>query len=32
MSSIGGNVFGMKSVKGLLWEDITIPQKNVEIF
>jgi len=32
MSSIGGNVFGMKSVKGLLWEDITIPQKMLKSF
>jgi len=32
MSSIGGNVYGMKSVKGLLWEDINIPKKMLESF
>jgi len=32
MSSIGGNIFGMKSVKGLLWEDIQIPKKMLDSF
>ena len=32
MSSIGGNVYGMKSVKGLLWEDINIPKKMLDSF
>ncbi len=32
MSSIGGNIFGMKSVDGLLWEDINIPQKMLKSF
>jgi len=32
LSSIGGNVFGMKSVKGLLWEDINIPKKMLKSF
>jgi len=32
MSSIGGNIYGMKSVKGLLWEDITIPKKMLKSF
>jgi ribulose-bisphosphate carboxylase large chain len=32
MSSIGGNVYGMKSVDGLLWEDIKIPKKMLKSF
>lgn len=32
LSSIGGNIFGMKSVKGLLWEDINIPKKMLKSF
>lgn len=32
MSSIGGNIFGMKSVKGLLWEDVEIPEKMLKSF
>ena len=32
LSSIGGNIFGMKSVKALLWEDITIPKKMLKSF
>ncbi|MFC1710725.1 type III ribulose-bisphosphate carboxylase [Nanoarchaeota archaeon] len=32
LSSIGGNVFGMKAVKGLLWEDIEIPEKMLKSF
>ena len=26
MSSIGGNIYGMKCVTGLLWEDVTLPK------
>lgn len=32
LSSIGGNIFGMKIVRGLLWEDISIPQKMLKSF
>jgi ribulose-bisphosphate carboxylase large chain len=32
LSSIGGNIYGMKSAKGLLWEDINIPKKMLESF
>jgi ribulose-bisphosphate carboxylase large chain len=32
LSSIGGNVYGMKSAKGLLWEDINIPKKMLKSF
>src|SRR3989339_320826 len=32
MSSIGGNIYGMKSAKGLLWEDIKIPKKMLKSF
>ncbi|MAH03527.1 type III ribulose-bisphosphate carboxylase [Candidatus Pacearchaeota archaeon] len=32
MSSIGGNVYGMKSAKGLRWEDIEIPKKMLKSF
>jgi len=32
LSSIGGNIFGMKSLKGLLWEDIQIPKKMLKSF
>jgi ribulose-bisphosphate carboxylase large chain len=32
MSSIGGNIYGMKCVDGLLWEDINIPKKMLESF
>ncbi len=32
LSSVGGNIYGMKSVKGLLWEDIRIPKKMLEAF
>lgn len=27
LSSIGGNIYGMKSVDGLYWEDVTLPKK-----
>jgi ribulose-bisphosphate carboxylase large chain len=32
MSSIGGNIFGMKMLKGLFWEDIKIPKKMLKSF
>lgn len=32
LSSIGGNIYGMKSVKGILWEDIKIPRKMLATF
>jgi len=32
ISSIGGNIFGMKMVKGLLWEDLDIPKKMLKSF
>lgn len=32
LSSIAGNIYGMKSVKTLMWEDITIPQKMLKSF
>ncbi len=32
LSSIGGNIYGMKSVNGLLWEDINIPKKMLKSF
>jgi ribulose-bisphosphate carboxylase large chain len=32
ISSIGGNIYGMKSVKGLLWEDLKIPEKMLRSF
>ncbi len=32
LSSVGGNIYGMKAVKGLLWEDVTIPKKMLESF
>jgi len=32
MSSIGGNIFGMKCVDGLYWEDINIPKKMLKSF
>lgn len=32
MSSIGGNVYGMKSAKGLRWEDVEIPKKMLKSF
>jgi ribulose-bisphosphate carboxylase large chain len=32
LSSIGGNIFGMKSVTGLLWEDLKIPEKMLKKF
>ncbi|MBT4257961.1 type III ribulose-bisphosphate carboxylase [archaeon] len=32
LSSVGGNIYGMKSVNGILWEDITIPKKMLKSF
>ncbi len=32
LSSIGGNIYGMKCVSGLLWEDIKIPKKMLDSF
>jgi ribulose-bisphosphate carboxylase large chain len=32
LSSVGGNIYGMKSVKGLLWEDLRIPEKMLKSF
>ena len=32
LSSVGGNVYGMKSVKGLFWEDVTIPKVMLKSF
>jgi ribulose-bisphosphate carboxylase large chain len=32
LSSIGGNIYGMKSVDGLRWEDVTIPKKMLYSF
>jgi len=32
LSSIGGNIYGMKSTDGLLWEDVAIPQKMLYSF
>jgi ribulose-bisphosphate carboxylase large chain len=32
LSSVGGNIYGMNSVKGLLWEDVKIPEKMLKSF
>ena len=32
MSSIGGNIYGMKCVTGLLWEDVKFPEKMLKQF
>jgi ribulose-bisphosphate carboxylase large chain len=32
LSSIGGNIFGMKSVQGILWEDLRIPKEMLKKF
>ncbi|MCF7910685.1 type III ribulose-bisphosphate carboxylase [Candidatus Pacearchaeota archaeon] len=32
LSSVGGNIYGMKSVKGLFWEDVNIPKKMLKSF
>ncbi len=30
LSSIGGNIYGMKSVNGILWEDVRFPEKMIK--
>ena len=32
MSSIGGNIYGMKSVEGILWEDVKLPEAMLKKF
>jgi ribulose-bisphosphate carboxylase large chain len=32
LSSIGGNIYGMKSAKGLFWQDVTIPEIMLKSF
>jgi len=32
LSSIGGNIYGMKAVDGLMWEDLRIPEKMLKSF
>jgi len=32
LSSIGGNIYGMKSVKELFWEDVELPKKMLRSF
>ena len=32
LSSVGGNIYGMKSVKGLLWEDLNLSEKMLKSF
>ena len=32
LSSVGGNIYGMKTVKGLLWEDLEIPERMLKSF
>lgn len=32
LSSVGGNVYGMKSVEGLFWEDVEIPKIMLDSF
>ena len=32
LSSIGGNIYGMKCVTGLLWEDVKFPEKMLKQF
>jgi len=32
MSSIGGNIYGMKSVEGILWEDVSFPKIMIDKF
>ena len=32
MSSIGGNIYGMKCVTGLLWEDVKFPKTMIDCF
>jgi len=30
LSSVGGNIYGMKSVNGILWEDVRFPEKMIK--
>jgi ribulose-bisphosphate carboxylase large chain len=32
LSSIGGNIYGMKSAEGIRWEDVRIPEKMLKSF
>jgi ribulose-bisphosphate carboxylase large chain len=32
MSSIGGNIYGMKSAEGIRWEDVRLPEKMLKAF
>ncbi|MFH1801254.1 MAG: type III ribulose-bisphosphate carboxylase [archaeon] len=32
LSSVGGNIFGMKAAKELFWEDVSIPKKMLKSF
>lgn len=32
LSSVGGNIYGMKSAKALFWEDVEIPEKMLKSF
>ncbi|MFA5953816.1 MAG: type III ribulose-bisphosphate carboxylase [Candidatus Pacearchaeota archaeon] len=32
MSSIGGNIYGMKCVNGILWEDVLLPKKILDCY
>ncbi len=32
LSSVGGNIYGMKAVKGLMWEDLRIPERMLKSF
>lgn len=32
LSSVGGNIYGMKSVIGILWEDVRIPKEMLKSF
>jgi ribulose-bisphosphate carboxylase large chain len=32
LSSVGGNIYGMKAVKGIMWEDLNIPEKMLRSF
>ncbi len=32
LSSLGGNIYGMKAAKGIRWEDVRIPEKMVKSF
>jgi ribulose-bisphosphate carboxylase large chain len=32
LSSVGGNIYGMKSVEGILWEDVKFPEAMIKKF